>query len=212
MRSFCFLTLVGACFLCACENATEITSPEVIEPQFHPVNGTPGDDNAWSMYYFDLDLESDLILKVAQLTPTGAMAVSPHMCPGNDPPGNTHNEPFQWVDFPGKENMAPAFGSGTFANRQTWPWKRGWLRVEKACWFDEWNPGGFPESAWVYGTARYGFRKEAEFWAMLKSRGFPDISHLFPLDLDLAYLHVAGVTEMTLLGETHHEDGTTWIR
>ena len=47
---------------------------------------------------------------------------------------------------------------------------------------------------------------------MLKSVGFPEVSHLNPLQLDRAAIQVDGFPLMKLFGELHHEDGLTLIQ
>ena len=86
-----------------------------------------------------------------------------------------------------------------------------------ACWFDEWNgDGGFPESAWVAGTATVGLRRYA-FAARLTSNGWPELTHLFQLDVAAFYLdrNRKGLSEkdelFTASGELHHADDTSLV-
>jgi len=165
-------------------------------------------DESYSMYAFDLDLRNDFVLKLAQSS-SEAGGMEAFKCSNAV---TTHNDLSQIVPFPGVENMHPAQGFGWFADRGSWPWKRGSLWVGGACWFDEWNPEGFPESAWVTGVAKIGWRTYRPFVALLKSGGFPAEGHVNPLQLDLMGIRIDGITDMKLFGEIHHEDGTRLLQ
>lgn len=216
MRALCLAVLGGALVLGACDSAQEITAPEIPDPQFHTVPfGTP--DGDYSMYYFDLNLAQDLVLKLAQEFVPGTLST---MCPGNIIPGatgipTTHNEDGDEPPFPGVLGLAPASGFGSFLKREGLRRTSGLLFVRGACWFDEWNEvdGGFPESAWVAGWALVGWRVMS-FHMMLQSRGFPAEGHLKPLELDrgVLFLGSSQTPALDLLGEIHHEDGLTLIQ
>lgn len=211
MRALYLSVLGGALILGACDSAQEITAPELPDPQFHIVqSGTP--DGDFSMYYFDLNLTQDLVLKVAQEFLPGAFTT---MCPGNDLGVTTHNEDGDEPPFPGVSNLAPARGFGSFLRREGFRRTSGLLFVNGACWFDEWNEadGGFPESAWVAGWALVNW-KLMPFHIMLQSRGFPAEGHLRPLELDrgVLFLGASPTPALDLLGELHHEDGLTLIQ
>ena len=217
MRVLSFLSVLGLLALGACDSAQEITAPDVPEPSFHLVaSGTP--DGDYSMYYFDLNLQHNLLVKVGQTFPYGSEVA---MCPGNilqdpedpeDPetPYTSHNVLGDEPAFP-TGAMPAAQGFGSFLHRDGWRRTRGVLFVTGACWFDEWNPDGFPESAWVTGWAwvKWRFRP---FTLMLESRGFPAENHVQPLTLDRALFNIPGLLTLDLLGETHHEDGLTLIQ
>lgn len=199
------LALASALVLSACESPTDVVAPEEIQPQFHTVQ-TADPDGDYSLYFFDLNLRNDLIVKVAQ---AGDLTLA--QCPGNTE-DNVHGPGGEDPDFPGVGSMLPAWGTGSFVDRSGWYWIRGLLFVEKACWFDEWNDEGFPESAWVAGHALVGFRWRT-FTLKLRSGGFPAEGHLFTLDW--AELEVeGGFTDlhMGLYGELHHEDGLTLVQ
>jgi hypothetical protein len=217
MRVLPLLALSGLVALSACDASQDITAPEVPEPQFHSYeSGTP--DGDYSMYYFDLNLTHNLWVKLAQTFPEGTHLT---MCDGNildsmvEPvePFTTHNTDGDEVPFPGW-SLPGADGFGGFLYRDGWRRTRGTLFVTGACWFDEWNDeagdGGFPESAWVTGWAVMGLFNWKPFNLMLQSRGFPAQGHL--IELDRAVLTVKGGPTLDLLGEIHHEDGTTLIQ
>ena len=217
MRALSFLSVLGVLALGACDSAQEITAPDVPEPSFHIVeSGTP--DGDYSMYYFDLNLQHNLLVKLAQTFPNGSYET---MCPGNDKTDPitgelpSHNTDGDEPPFPAGWAMPTAEGFGSFLHKDGWRRTRGTLFVTGACWFDEWNDeegdGGFPESAWVTGWAfvKWRFRP---FTLMLQSRGFPAENHVQPLTLDRALLTIPGFLTLDLLGETHHEDGLTLIQ
>jgi hypothetical protein len=210
MRRLPLLLLAGVLVLSACDNSIDPISPEITEPLYHVVEGDPAldADNAYSMYYFDLDLRNDFVFKLAQQN-LGAGGIEAYECTGNP---EAHGDLTAYPTSLGPADMHPASGFGWFVDRNSRPWKRGSLRVTGACWFDEWNGEGFPESAVVWGTARVGWRRYKAFQAVLKSAGFPAEGHLNPLQLDVANITVEGVTAMTLFGELHHEDGTTLLK
>lgn len=209
MRTLRLALLSGLILVFACDSTPEITGPEPLDPAFHLVNGDPAsdDDNSYSMYYFDLDLQNDLVMKMAQ-TASNGLGIADYMCEGIS---SSHEGPI-FLELPENPGWKEATGFGWFVNRRSWPWKSGYLKVTDACWFDEWNDGGFPESALVAGTVRIGWRIELPFAVILKSGGFPDPSHLNPLSLDWASLLVNAQAYLTLPGELHHEDGITLIR
>ncbi|MGD2122288.1 MAG: hypothetical protein PVJ76_11115, partial [Gemmatimonadota bacterium] len=111
-------------------------------------------------------------------------------------------------------NLRAASGIGSFVIREGWRRRSGLLIPKKACWFDEWNPQGFPESAWVWGYAWQGLYR-SEFWVKLESRGFPEVEHIINGELDLGELWMKEggtfVRKLQLDGELHHEDGLALI-
>lgn len=208
MRVLSCLALFGVFVLVACDSTQDLTAPEMPEPQYHTVpSGTP--DGDYSMYYFDLNLRHNLLVKLAQTFTPGSMGT---MCPGNVPGTTSHNTDGDEVAFPGWI-LPSAQGFGSFLHRDGWRRTRGALIVTGACWFDEWNDeqgdGGFPESAWVTGWAWIGWSFKP-FKLMLQSRGFPAPGHL--LALDRAVLEVIGGPTLDLWGETHHEDGLSLLQ
>jgi hypothetical protein len=169
------------------------------------------------MYYFDLNLQHNLLIKLAQTfqgDPWGTMCEGNILQDPEDPeaPYTTHNIDGDEPGFPGW-GLPGASGFGSFLHKNGWHRTRGSLFVTGACWFDEWNDeagdGGFPESAWVTGWAFVNWRLKP-FKLMLQSRGFPAPGHLFVLDR--AVLEVTGGPILDLFGETHHEDGLSLIQ
>ncbi len=196
---FC-MVLAGTLVVSACRDAAEITSPETYSPRYHAIDeGTP--DGDYSLYWFDIHRADDLLLTVAQRWDTGGDPWRTE-CPGNTG-SHANGDP----NFPGPEEMARAGGSGNFVIRTADGLSSGALTVQRACWFDEWNgPKGFPESAWVQGTALVD-GVTTPFAVKLISNGFPDQGHL--LQLDEAELYLDGVLIRHFRGEIHHEDGLT---
>lgn len=198
--------IAGLAVILACENAPDPTGPELPDPQFHLVDGDPAADwnDAYSMYYFDLNLKNDILVKLAQ---THSEGIELAECENNP---DSHHDLQAFPNPLSEADRHSAVGFGWFADRRSWPWKRGSLVVQAACWFDEWNEGGFPESAVVWGQARIGWWQSAPFRVILKSSGFPAEGH--PLPLDIAWLQVQGITDLLVIGELHHEDDTTLIQ
>jgi hypothetical protein len=203
MRTFASLSLVGLFALAACDDAREVTgpspAPEALRPQFHEIiEGTP--DGDYSQYFVDAELTRDLVVKVAQEWDPATESTE---CPTNN---GSHLELGDEPPFPGIENMSRAKGSGYFAVRTPAGRRSGILFVRGACWFDEWNPAGFPESLWGHGIALIGWHA-VEFAVRLISNGFPAEGHFFELDAADLYLGDFSVPVARFDGEIHHEDG-----
>ena len=219
MRKLCLLALAGVFLLGACDSAQDLTAPvepDVVGPTFHPVWPGDGPDGAYSMYWFDLDLRNNLVLKVGQAW-NAVAAPDATRCPYPNDPGPPYAHHTE-ADDPTLANVAGLFsdpgyaaqGIGHFSTRIYGRRASGLLIVKGACWF-EWNAKGFPESAWVWGRAWSGFWPR-DFWVKLESHGFPDQGHL--LELDWAELHLRGPYPspvMRVIGELHHEDGLSLI-
>ena len=210
MRTLFLFMLAGMFLLGACDSAQDITAPvepEMIEPSFHII--TPGyPDGSYSMYYFDLDLRNNLVLKLGQAWALNPLNPTATRCQDI---ASDHNSDYTGGP-PSPSDLAPATGIGSFMIRNGWRKTRGLLIVKGACWFDEWNEKGFPESAWAYGNAWVGLRR-MDFWVKLESRGFPEIEHIINKELDLGVLYLGNSTVpvLSLDGELHHEDGLTLI-
>ena len=209
----------------SCDRAADVVAPaqESPEPIFHYVDrGNPADDPilgyvpGHSVSFFDVDLGKSLTIKVSQ------QLRQVRECPDNT---------FSHFDY--------QFGNPEYPDWSAWEswgggadgggyyrvgWKSGLLRVEKACWFAEWNNEiGAPESLLVWGHT--GWRRH-EFVVALVSRGFPNPvadpqprelpyrphgQHLLGgdgrlLNWDKAVLWIKGAFVADFLGELHHED------
>jgi hypothetical protein len=205
MKKITMLICVVA--LGACARGDDVTAPDAQRPSFHVVvTGKP--DGAYSMSFTGTDGTSTLNIS---LTQEWDVATTTTMCEPNQGAHDDHSgDP---ILAEALDDMGPARGSGFFVSGR----QGGILTVTEACWFDEWNAeGGFPESAWVRGTATVGLRRRA-FAARLTSNGWPELTHLFQLDVAELYLdrHRKGLTEsdglFTVFGELHHEDGTSLV-
>lgn len=189
--------------LAACGDAGELTGPDDPEPRFHRVEAGDGPDGDYSHYFVDFQLVGDFWVKVAQEWSVSATSTE---CPENDG-GHADGDP----PPPAEGDFHPARGSGYVSLRTPSGWRSGVLWVTGACWFDEWNgEGGFPESAWIAGWALVGWRFRT-FRAKLVSNGFPAEDHETRLDEAAFELSGAGGA-VPVVGELHHEDGTTLIR
>jgi hypothetical protein len=212
MRGISLLALVGIFLLGACDTAQEITAPEepeILEPLHHPVLPGSGPDGDYSMYYFDLNLFKNLVVKVGQTwTPTGTWPVNQDdgKCPGTSG-GHTEED---YVSGPPAGPWPAANGFGFFSFRKFFRTQSGSMVVTHACWFDEWNGEGFPESAWVGGHVWPG---GTAFQLKLESGGFPAPElGMHDHSLDKAVLYLNGRKVMSYIGELHHENGLSLIR
>ncbi|HSM60461.1 MAG TPA: hypothetical protein VK849_06665 [Longimicrobiales bacterium] len=204
MQRMISFVVLGSLFLAACADDASLTGPEIPDPQFHTVvSGTP--DGAYSQYFVDLELLGDFWVRVAQEWDASRESAE---CTTNSSE-STHDGPDPL--FPGIDEMLGAAGRGWFFLRTSQGWRYGTLRVERACWFDEWNPDGFPESTWIAGTAYVGlFGWAVPFKGKLVSNGFPAEDHLD--GLDEAEFFLGGLGGVPVDGELHHEDGTSLFR
>ena len=211
MRTISLISLLGIFLLGACESAHEITAPEepeMVQPFFHEVVPGEGPDGDFSMYYFDLNLFKNLAVKVGQAwTPTGPWPENQEdrRCPGTSG-GHTVED---YLAGPPDGPWPEAIGFGVFSYRKLFRTRRGSMVVTNACWFDEWNGEGFPESAWVSGQVWPG---GITFQLKLESGGFPAPEQgMHDHSLDKAVLYLNGKKVMSYTGELHHEDGLRLI-
>jgi hypothetical protein len=208
MRAISLLALAGVFLMGACDTARDITAPvqpEIVEPLYHPVLPGGGPDGDYSMYYFDLNLFKNLVLKVGQTWTPSASGPDMAECPGN---AGTHTSE-DYTNGPPGGDWPKATGFGMFSFRELFRTYRGSMVVTHACWFDEWNGEGFPESAWVAGIVWPG---NVPFQLKLESGGFPAPEMgMHDHSLDKAVLYLNERKAMSYSGELHHENGLSLI-
>jgi hypothetical protein len=213
MRRFCLLALAGLFLLGACDSTQEIMAPEepeMLQTYFHIVDPGSGPDGDYSMYYFDLNLFKNLLVKVGQVWAPGAYPGNPARdiaeCPANVGDHTTDDYPFPPVDALPWQG---ATGFGYFSFSQFFKGRAsGTMVPTHACWFDEWNGQGFPESAWVWGFVLPSLKP---FALELESGGFPAPQSPHKHTLDKAKLYLEGYYPVSFIGELHHEDGLSLI-
>ena len=201
------LLATAALALVACARTDDVAGPSARGPSAHVVPaGDP--DGAYSMDFTGGVGSSWLQLTIAQVWDvlTTSTQCQPNLGRHDDHSGDPTLA--QALD-----DLQPASGTGFFLSGS----RGGALAVTSACWFDEWNGGGFPESAWVRGMATVAWRHYA-FAARLTSNGWPELTHLFQLDVAALYLdrNRNGLSEkdelFTVSGELHHADDTSLVQ
>jgi len=194
------VVLSVALLFVACEGPGNLTGPP-LEPQLHVVPEAEPDLD-YRMRFTDFDPVHNLFVNVTQ-TWTGDPYST--QCPVNE---GSHAHLGDEPEFPGEANMAEVdAGGGWFRLSTSDGVKRGVIKVKKACWFDEWNAKGFPESAWISGFAYIGWRFTAvPFAARLTSRGFPELEHLLAWQLDRAFVLLGSYAQVDMQGQLHHEN------
>lgn len=216
MRTISLVVLAGVFLLGACDSAYEPMAPEMpepVEPFSHEVLPGLGPDGDYSMYYFDLNLFKNLVVKVGQSwSPSAGWPEADDLaqCPGSSV-GHAFDDFEGGPEEAGDPGSWPqATGFGFFSYRQLFRGRtRGHFVVTNACWFDEWNGQGFPESAWVRGEL---WPSGDPFFLKLESGGFPAPEQgVHDHSLDKAVLYLDGEKVMSYTGELHHEDGLSLI-